>query len=149
MALDTSTISPLGFGCMRFEGRETDSIDIDATARMVDAYLTHGGNYFDTAWAYPNSEAARCAPRTSRARMAAPPVPSSKSPFPKSASDVHRMPSLQSRNVRVMAELGSAFILDAVRKSEMRQLLRDAVSFHKGRNHHGHPQGQQPDEGLR
>ena len=94
-------------------------------------------------------KAARCAPRTSRARMAAPPVPSSKSPFPKSASDVHRMPSLQSRNVRVMAELGSAFILDAVRKSEMRQLLRDAVSFHKGRNHHGHPQGQQPDEGLR
>lgn len=58
MALDTSTISPLGFGCMRFEGRETDSIDIDATARMVDAYLAHGGNYFDTAWAYPNSEAA-------------------------------------------------------------------------------------------
>lgn len=49
MALDTSTISPLGFGCMRFEGRETDSIDIDATARMVDAYLAHGGNYFDTA----------------------------------------------------------------------------------------------------
>ena len=87
--------------------------------------------------------------RTSRARMAAPPVPSSKSPFLKSASDVHRMPSLQSRNVRVMAELGSAFILDAVRKSEMRQLLRDTVSFHKGRNHHGHPQGQQPDEGLR
>ena len=43
---------------MRFEGRETDSIDIDATARMVDAYLAHGGNYFDTAWAYPNSEAA-------------------------------------------------------------------------------------------
>lgn len=58
MTLDTSKISPLGFGCMRFEGRETDSIDIDATARMIDAYLAHGGNYFDTAWAYPNSEAA-------------------------------------------------------------------------------------------
>ena len=28
------------------------------TSKMVDAYLQAGGNYFDTAWAYPNSEAA-------------------------------------------------------------------------------------------
>ena len=58
MAFDTSKISKLGFGCMRFEGRETNSIDIEYTGRMIDAYLAAGGNYFDTAWAYPNSEAA-------------------------------------------------------------------------------------------
>ncbi|MBQ9003990.1 MAG: aldo/keto reductase [Eggerthellaceae bacterium] len=58
MAFDTSKISKLGFGCMRFTGRETDSIDIDYTAQMVDRYLAAGGNYFDTAWAYPNSEKA-------------------------------------------------------------------------------------------
>lgn len=58
MALDVSQISPLGFGCMRFIGRETDQIDIEHTGRMIDAYLEAGGNYFDTAWAYPNSEKA-------------------------------------------------------------------------------------------
>ncbi|MDO4289694.1 MAG: aldo/keto reductase [Eggerthellaceae bacterium] len=56
MALDTSKISKLGFGCMRFKGRETDTIDLDYTARMVDRFLEAGGTYFDTAWAYPNSE---------------------------------------------------------------------------------------------
>ena len=58
MAIDVSKISPLGFGCMRFIGREDDTIDIDDTCAMVDAYMESGGNYFDTAWAYPNSEAA-------------------------------------------------------------------------------------------
>ena len=58
MAFDTSKISKLGFGCMRFEGRETDTIDIELTSQLVDVYMEHGGNYFDTAWAYPNSEAA-------------------------------------------------------------------------------------------
>ena len=58
MALDTSKISPLGFGCMRFEGRATNEIDIEYTKKMIDAYIEAGGNYFDTAWAYPNSEAA-------------------------------------------------------------------------------------------
>ena len=56
--LDTSTISKLGFGCMRFTGRETNTIDIEHTAKMIDTYLEAGGNYFDTAWAYPNSEQA-------------------------------------------------------------------------------------------
>ena len=56
--LDTSKISKLGFGCMRFTGRENDTIDIDYTTQMVDRFLEAGGNYFDTAWAYPNSEAA-------------------------------------------------------------------------------------------
>ena len=58
MAIDTSKISKLGFGCMRFIGREDDSIDIGKLSEMVDCYLESGGNYFDTAWAYPNSEAA-------------------------------------------------------------------------------------------
>ena len=57
MALNTSNISKLGFGCMRFEGRATDSIDVKRTAQLVDRYLEAGGNYFDTAWAYPGSEA--------------------------------------------------------------------------------------------
>ena len=58
MAFDTSKISKLGFGCMRFTGREDDTIDIEYTSKMIDAYMQAGGNYFDTAWAYPNSEAA-------------------------------------------------------------------------------------------
>ncbi|MBQ9041717.1 MAG: aldo/keto reductase [Eggerthellaceae bacterium] len=58
MALDTSKISKLGFGCMRFEGRADDTIDIAQVSEMVDRYLEAGGNYFDTAWAYPNSEKA-------------------------------------------------------------------------------------------
>ena len=58
MAFDASKVSPLGFGCMRFIGREDDSIDIAQVSEMIDAYLAAGGNYFDTAWAYPNSEAA-------------------------------------------------------------------------------------------
>ena len=58
MAFDISTISKLGFGCMRFTGREDDTVDIEYTAKMTDAYMAAGGNYFDTAWAYPNSEKA-------------------------------------------------------------------------------------------
>ena len=58
MTLDVSKISKLGFGCMRFEGRERNEIDIEYTKKMVDAYIEAGGNHFDTAWAYPNSEAA-------------------------------------------------------------------------------------------
>lgn len=58
MAFDVSKISKLGFGCMRFTGREDDTIDIGYTSKMIDAYMQAGGNYFDTAWAYPNSEKA-------------------------------------------------------------------------------------------
>ena len=58
MAFDTSKISKLGFGCMRFTGREDDTIDIEYTSKMIDAYMQADGNYFDTAWAYPNSEKA-------------------------------------------------------------------------------------------
>lgn len=58
MSFDASKISTLGFGCMRFVGREDDTINIDDLSEMVDTYLNAGGNYFDTAWAYPNSEEA-------------------------------------------------------------------------------------------
>ncbi len=58
MSFDTSAISKLGFGCMRFEGRAEGTIDIAKTSEMIDYYLEAGGNYFDTAWAYPNSEEA-------------------------------------------------------------------------------------------
>ena len=58
MALDVSKVSKLGFGCMRFIGHENDTIDIEDTKQLVDCYIEQGGNYFDTAWAYPNSEAA-------------------------------------------------------------------------------------------
>lgn len=58
MAIDANKISKLGFGCMRFKGHEDDSIDIEYTKRLIDSYMQAGGNYFDTAWAYPNSEAA-------------------------------------------------------------------------------------------
>ena len=58
MAFDTSKVSKLGFGCMRFIGHEDDTIDIEHTKKLVDCYLAAGGNYFDTAWAYPNSEEA-------------------------------------------------------------------------------------------
>ena len=58
MAIGLDGVSKLGFGCMRFTGREDDKIDIAYTADMIDRYLAAGGNYFDTAWAYPNSEAA-------------------------------------------------------------------------------------------
>ena len=58
MSFDTSNISKLGFGCMRFIGREDDTIDIEDTSKMIDAYMQAGGNYFATAWAYPNSEKA-------------------------------------------------------------------------------------------
>ena len=42
---------------MRFIGREDNTIDIDYTCEMIDRYLAAGGNYFDTSWVYPNSEA--------------------------------------------------------------------------------------------
>ncbi len=58
MAMDTSKICKLGFGCMRFPGREDNTINIDDISKMVDTYMEAGGNYFDTAWAYPNSEVA-------------------------------------------------------------------------------------------
>ena len=46
------TLSRLGFGTMRLPVREDKSIDEEQTARMIDYALSHGVNYFDTAWPY-------------------------------------------------------------------------------------------------
>ncbi|MBQ7680507.1 MAG: aldo/keto reductase [Butyrivibrio sp.] len=53
-------IKKLGFGLMRLpriEGSK-DDIDVEQTARMVDAFLAAGGTYFDTAYVYGGSEEA-------------------------------------------------------------------------------------------
>lgn len=50
-------IGKLGFGMMRLP-RNENGIDIEETNRMVDAFLSSGLNYFDTAFAYPGSEEA-------------------------------------------------------------------------------------------
>lgn len=50
-------LSVLGFGCMRFT-KKNGKIDIDkAESELMEAYNA-GVNYFDTAYAYPGSEAA-------------------------------------------------------------------------------------------
>lgn len=45
----------LGFGCMRLPQKD-DKIDYEAFSEMVDAYLTAGGKYFDTAHVYHRGE---------------------------------------------------------------------------------------------
>ena len=51
----------LGFGLMRLprvKGAEQDTIDVEETSRMVDAFLEAGLTYFDTAYVYGGSEVA-------------------------------------------------------------------------------------------
>ena len=48
----------LGFGLMRLPKLADETIDVEQTSRMVDAFLKAGGTYFDTAFAYPGSEEA-------------------------------------------------------------------------------------------
>ncbi|MBO6159383.1 MAG: aldo/keto reductase [Firmicutes bacterium] len=51
----------LGFGLMRLprvQGAENDTIDVDQTSKMVDAFLDAGLTYFDTAYVYGGSEEA-------------------------------------------------------------------------------------------
>lgn len=50
-------VKKLGFGLMRLP-RIGDEIDLEQTKIMVDKFIAAGGTYFDTAWAYPGSEAA-------------------------------------------------------------------------------------------
>lgn len=51
MSVDLTKMPKLGFGLMRLP--ETDGeIDIEQVKKMVDAYLTSGMNYFDTAYIY-------------------------------------------------------------------------------------------------
>jgi len=46
-----NNISPLGFGFMRLPTKDNE-IDLDAVKEMVDAYISAGHNYFDTAYMY-------------------------------------------------------------------------------------------------
>ena len=49
----------LGFGMMRLPRVEgTNTIDLEHTKRMVDAFIAVGGKYFDTAYIYEGSEEA-------------------------------------------------------------------------------------------
>ena len=49
----------LGFGMMRLPRVEgTNTIDLEHTKRMVDAFIAAGGKYFDTAYIYEGSEEA-------------------------------------------------------------------------------------------
>lgn len=50
-------IKKLGFGLMRLPQKD-EKIDIEQTKQMVDAFLSAGFTYFDTAWAYEGSEVA-------------------------------------------------------------------------------------------
>jgi len=57
MAYLGETIPKLGFGLMRLPRLEDgETIDIEQTKQMVDAFLQAGGTYFDTARAYGESE---------------------------------------------------------------------------------------------
>ena len=58
MAYLGEEISKLGFGLMRLPKIDKETIDIEQTKAMVDAFLEAGFTYFDTAWAYNGSEEA-------------------------------------------------------------------------------------------
>ena len=45
-------LSALGMGCMRLPVDENKEIDMAKTAEMVEYAISHGVNYFDTAWGY-------------------------------------------------------------------------------------------------
>ena len=52
-------IKKLGFGLMRLPKKDgSETIDVEQVKIMVDKFLAAGFTYFDTAWAYPGSEAA-------------------------------------------------------------------------------------------
>ena len=47
----------MGFGLMRLPKNEDGSSSVEQTSKMVDLFLQAGGTYFDTAYAYGDSEA--------------------------------------------------------------------------------------------
>jgi len=47
----------LGYGNMRMPKKADGSIDLELIFRMIDTYMSHGYNYFDTAYAYVDAEA--------------------------------------------------------------------------------------------
>lgn len=59
MAYLGEEIKKLGFGLMRLPRKNgSEEIDVEQVKVMVDKFLENGFTYFDTAWAYPGSEAA-------------------------------------------------------------------------------------------
>ncbi len=58
MAYLGESTAKLGFGLMRLPKLEDGGIDVEQTSLMVDEFLSGGGTYFDTAWAYDGSEEA-------------------------------------------------------------------------------------------
>ena len=50
-------IKKLGFGLMRLPQKD-GATDIEQTKKMVDMFMDAGFTYFDTAWAYGESESA-------------------------------------------------------------------------------------------
>lgn len=55
MSVDRSKMPKLGFGLMRLPQKD-GAVDRSRFAAMVDAYLSRGFNYFDTAYVYHNGE---------------------------------------------------------------------------------------------
>lgn len=55
MSIDLERMPKLGFGMMRLPEADGKT-DLDEVCRMVDAYMQAGFNYFDTAYAYGQSE---------------------------------------------------------------------------------------------
>ena len=55
--IQDKTLSRLGFGCMRFPMlQDGKTIDESRLTEMVDYAISHGVNYFDTAWTYHNRQ---------------------------------------------------------------------------------------------
>lgn len=56
MAYLGEEIKKLGFGLMRLPRLNDENIDVGQVKEMTDRFLAAGFTYFDTAWAYPDSE---------------------------------------------------------------------------------------------
>lgn len=57
MAYLGEEIKKLGFGLMRLPEKNDGETDVEQTKEMVDMFMDAGFTYFDTAWAYDDSEA--------------------------------------------------------------------------------------------
>ena len=51
MSVDVTKMPKLGFGLMRLPEKDGE-LDLEQLCKMVDAYMTSGMNYFDTAYMY-------------------------------------------------------------------------------------------------
>lgn len=55
MSVDVTKMPKLGFGLMRLPEKDGE-LDLEQLCKMVDAYMTSGMNYFDTAYMYCREE---------------------------------------------------------------------------------------------